>query len=519
MPAGARTTPVPLTAVIVQATTALDARAAVAAVITQNGGVGTLGFDLPIVNGVQASLTTTEIGQLVSPPVGSPFPVFPDAKVLPAMAAGKPSPSPTPSTGPRQLDNVFRQVTGAAAVPGQNIGQGVAVAVIDTGIANLPDFSGRLRAGVDFSSEKNAQLDSYGHGTFVAGLIAGNGASSNGTYVGEAPGATLVPVKVAGKSGATTISTLIRALRWIQDDTANDIRIINMSLGAIPQGPTALNPLNQAVETMWRDGFVVVTSAGNNGPERGTITTPGDDPLVITVGALDDKDTVDTADDSVPTFSSNGPTSSDGWWKPDLIAPGKSVVSVTSNRSVIWSTYKSARVGSTNFVGSGTSFSAAITSGAAAILLRENPAAGPDEVKGALLTTTNQGPGSPNDAWQQGHGVLNVALAVAEPVVTLHQDLTGVAPPGSTVLLASTMAASGWADPTNLLYPLPYDGPGAHSLDPTTHEPLFHTSAWNTSAWNTSAWNTSAWNTSAWNATDWDTSAWNGTEWNTSAWN
>jgi serine protease AprX len=497
-----------LSPVIVQAGSVTDARAAVESLVNSLG-VGQVGLDLPLVNGVTASLTDSEIATLKLT-----VRVSPDAKVLTAMAAAKP---------PRQLDNVFPEVTGATTVvEGGNSGQDVAVAVIDTGIANLPDFTGRLAAGYDFSGENNPWLDSYGHGTFVAGLIGGDGSSSGGLYKGEAPGATLVPVKVAGKSGATTVSTIIRALQWVQDQGTDAIQVINMSLGAIPQGPTALNPLDNAVEAMWASGFVVVTSAGNNGPSRGTITSPGDDPLVITVGALDDKDTVTPTDDSVPSFSSNGPTRSDGWWKPDLLAPGKSVVSVISTTSVIWNNNKSARVGTRNFVGSGTSFSAAITSGAAALLLHENPAAGPDEVKGALLTTTNQGPGSPNDAWQQGHGVLNVARAAAEPVVSLHQDLSGFAPlpAGSSVLLASTMAASGWANPTTPFGPFfPYDGAAITSQDPTNSEPLFHTSAWNTSAWNTSAWNTSAWNTSGWNTSAWNTSAWNGTAWNTSAWN
>jgi serine protease AprX len=341
--------------------------------------------------------------------------------------------------------------------------------------------------------------------------------------VGEAPGADLVPVKVAGKSGSTNVSTVIQGLQWIADHRSN-IRVINMSLGAIPPGPTALNPLDQAVEAMWNNNFVVVTSAGNNGPDRGTITSPGDDPLVITVGALDDKNTVDPADDSVPDFSSNGPTSWDGWWKPDLLAPGKSVVSVISTRSVIWNSFPSARVGKANFVGSGTSFSAAITSGAAALLLSSSDRS-PSAVKAALLTTTNAGPGTTHDPWQQGHGVLNIARAVAEPPIDMLQAI-GTIPvpvPGPLDLL-STQVVSGWSDVdalTSMTYPAPYLGAATTAVDLTTlplPTPVFHSSVWNSSEWDSHAWNDGTWDSHAWNDTAWDSHAWNSHAWNSATW-
>ncbi|MCU1603349.1 MAG: peptidase and in kexin sedolisin [Frankiales bacterium] len=514
--ASARPAPPPtLAPVIVQAGSAAAARAAVQSVIALAGGTGTIPYDLPLVNGVLANLTTPEISRLTS------YVVTPDAAVLPAGKV-------VPAAAPRQLDNVFPQVTGATRiVAGGNSGQGVGVAVLDTGVAPLADFAGRLRTGVDLSGEGNAQLDSYGHGTFVAGLVAGNGASSNGTYVGEAPAATVVPVKVAGKSGSTTLSTVIRGLQWVKDNTTDGIRVVNMSLGAIPTTSTALNPLDQAVEVMWRSGFVVVTSAGNNGPNKGTITSPGDDPLVITVGALDDKDTVATADDAVPSFSSQGPTPWDGWWKPDLLAPGKSVVSVTSTTSVVWNANKTARVGTKSFVGSGTSFAAAITSGAAAMLLHENPLATPDNVKAALLTTTNAGPSPPQSPFVQGHGVLDVGRAVDEPLISLAQSVSAIVPPaalGLPVSLVTRQAVSTWATVSAAdqpfyagLYPFPYSGPATTATDGGS--PLFQSSAWNSSAWNSSAWNSSAWNSSAWNSSAWNSSAWNSSAWNSSAWN
>src|SRR5207248_19636 len=250
-------------------------------------------------------------------------------------------------------------------------GSGVTVAVLDTGITRLPDFGNRLVGGVDLSGEGNPFQDSYGHGTFVAGLIAGNGASSNRAYTGEAPGANLVAVKVAGASGATDLATVISGINWVIKNRAQyGIRVLNISLGAMPMASSVLNPLDQAVETAWQAGIVVVTSAGNVGPFNGTILSPGDDPLAITVGALDDNGSTNPAAATMPSFSSAGPTNIDGWFKPDLVTSGKSVVSLRAPGSTIDTLYPSAQIGTANFVGSGTSFSTAITSGAAALIIQ-----------------------------------------------------------------------------------------------------------------------------------------------------
>jgi serine protease AprX len=372
--------------------------------------------------------------------------------------------SVTPPSGPTA---VFPQASQASSlVAAGTDGRGVNVAVIDTGINDLPDFAGRLVGGVDLSGGNNPFADSYGHGTFVAGLIAGNGASSAGQYVGEAPGAGLVSVKVAGASGLTDMATVIAGLQWVVANQARlDIRVVNLSLGVAPSGSTALNPLDQAAEAAWNSGIVVVASAGNSGPFNGTITAPGDDPLVVTVGALDDHGTAATADDTATSFSSVGPTSPDGLFKPDLVASGRSVVSLRAPGSTIDTENPTGRVGTANFVGSGTSFSTAITSGAATLILQGNLAASPDEVKGRLLATTAQGPtGNP---FVDGHGALNAYGAARASGIVLTQsrlpvDATSF---GATVSLATTWSGS----------------------------------AWNGSAWNGSAWNGSAWNSSAWN--------------------
>ena len=411
---------------------------------------------------------------------------------------------------------VFPQDTGATQAWSQGVtGAGVNVAVLDTGIDPLPDFGARLVAGVDLSGEGNALQDNYGHGTFVAGLIAGDGTSSGGAYTGEAPGAGLVSVKVAGASGQTNLATVIAGINWtILHRTQFHIGVLNISLGYVPNLPTSLDPLDRAVESAWRSGIVVVTSAGNAGPFNGTILSPGDDPLVITAGALDDMGSLTPSDATMTWFSSVGPTRPDGWFKPDLVASGRSVVSLRAPGSTIDTMFPSARIGAANFVGSGTSASAAITSGAAALALSAGPNAGPDAVKAALLSSTTPGPvGNP---FVDGHGALNALGATAaignvsltQSTPRLLSSVLSLLNP--SVSLTSTWASSSWN---------PANWSGAAWNGAAWNGAAWNGAAWNGAAWNGAAWNGAAWNGAAWNGAAWNGAAWNGAAWNGAAWN
>jgi hypothetical protein len=329
------------------------------------------------------------------------------------------SPPPGP---PHPPTAVFPQTSQASSLVATGTdGRGVNVAVVDTGIDNLPDFAGRLVGGVDLSGEGNPLLDSYGHGTFVAGLIAGNGAASAGQYLGEAPAAGLVSVKVAGASGITDMGTVIAGIGWtVANRTRLGIQVLNLSLGTPPTSSTASNPLDQAAEAAWNSGIVVVTSAGNAGPFNGTITSPGDDPLVVTVGALDDNGTAGTSDDTMTTFSSVGPTSPDGWFKPDLVTSGRSVVSLRAPGSTIDNNHPTARIGAGHFVGSGTSFSAAIASGSVALIPRA--IRGPPTRSGRPLATATNGP--TGNLLADGHGAQRLRSRTAAGVA-----LTRAGPP------------------------------------------------------------------------------------------
>jgi serine protease AprX len=476
--------------------------------------------DLPAASGVVAQVTPDELAALGTEP---DLVVTPDVSVAVADASFTTSTTRAPAA-------VFPQSTGATRLWSNGVdGTGITVAVLDTGIDRLPDFSGRVIGGVDLSGEGNPYQDSYGHGTFVAGLIAGNGASSNGTYMGEAPGANLVAVKVAGASGVTDVATVIAGINWVvahRDQFA--IRVLNLSLGAIPTTSTVLNPLDQAVETAWQAGITVVISAGNAGPYNGTILSPGDDPLAITVGGVDDNGTPKLTDDIATTFSSVGPTNIDGWFKPDLVASARSVVSLRAPGSTIDTTYPSAEIGAGNFVGSGTSFSAAITSGAVALIAEvaqlKNKMLTPDLVKAEFLATASPGPvGNP---MVDGHGALNVFAAVSQPGFQLTQTVPAVATSvGSSVNLETTWLPSSWnprswsGSTVNPVGTSISGTSGPVTTDTSTVGTTWNGSTWNGSTWNGSSWNGSTWNGSSWNGSSWNGSSWNGSSWNGSSWN
>jgi serine protease AprX len=490
--------------VIVTATGLLSPAAAVLEV------GGTVMTQYHLIDGVDALIPT------VAEPLLAALPgitVTPDVSVSVGPA--------TESTGPHTPSDAFLQETGSARLAsGGDTGQGVTVAVLDTGIDNLPDFSGRLVGGVDLTNEGNPYLDSYGHGTFVAGLIAGNGASSDGQYSGEAPGANLVSIKVAGADGTTHLGTLISGLQWAADHQSTyGIKILNISLGFKPSQSTVINPLDRAVEAVWNSGIAVVVSAGNAGPFNGTILSPGDDPLVITAGALDDMATASTTDDEMTDFSSVGPTSPDGWVKPDLVTSGRSVVSLAAPGSTIYNNYPSARLGLANFVGSGTSFSAAITSGAAALVLADNPGLSPDQIKARLLGTTSPGPvGNP---FVDGHGALNAYAAATSGPMNFNQSAASLAQtlPGTTVSLSPTRPVDTWN--TNLWSGISWNQPPSNGetwRGWAWNGGQWNGWAWNNGAWSGWAWNDAAWNGAAWNGADWSGWAWNGAAWDGSAW-
>ena len=207
-------------------------------------------------------------------------------------------------------------------------GRGVSIAILDTGIAPHPDIKNKIIAFKDFVNDKEGPYDDNGHGTHVAGDAAGTGATSEGKYKGTAPDAHIVGVKVLNSDGGAKVSNIVEGIDWvIENRDKYNIRVINMSIG-VPSPGHQFDPIDKAVERAANAGIVVVAAAGNEGPKMGTIGgAPGNSPFALTVGAVDDKNTVDKSDDEIAPFSSRGPTI-DGIVKPDLVAPGTNIISL-----------------------------------------------------------------------------------------------------------------------------------------------------------------------------------------------
>ena len=287
-------------------------------------------------------------------------------------------------------------------------GRGVGVAVIDTGIAgDLPDFqtpgwngSRVIASAVTNPCAKDAN-DHYGHGTHVAGLIAGNGLlyppdqALFGKYMGTAPRANLVSVKVSDDDGNTTVLDVIYGIQFAVDNkAAYNIRVINLSLSSAAAESYTTDPLDAAVEQAWNSGITVVAAAGNEAQTTDGVTySPANDPWVITVGALDDKGTMTRLDDALAPWSSRGLTQ-DGVRKPEVLAPGVGLVSTLAPNSDFAHLCQSCIVDGRYFRAGGTSMSTGVVSGAAALLIEAHPNWTPAQVKGALQSTVVDVPGA-----------------------------------------------------------------------------------------------------------------------------
>ena len=278
-------------------------------------------------------------------------------------------------------------------------GQGIGVAVLDSGISPHSALASKVVANVSFVSGDPSVSDVYGHGTHVAGIIAGNttaAAKVTPLYAGGiAPGANLINVRVLGPDGTGQTSDVIAGLEWVIANRAKyNIRIVNLSLGHPVTEPSATDPLCETVADAVNAGIVVVAAAGNSGktPDGrmvlGSIASPGNSPYALTVGALNTWGTTDRRDDSVTTYSSRGPTRYDMLVKPDVAAPGNKIVSLQANGAYLPTIYPSLhKAGSgTNayMLLSGTSMAAPMVSGAVALLLQGTPGLTPAQVKLAL---------------------------------------------------------------------------------------------------------------------------------------
>ncbi|MDP9182754.1 MAG: S8 family serine peptidase, partial [Actinomycetota bacterium] len=334
---------------------------------------------------------------------------------------------------------------------------------------------------------------------------------------GVAPATQIISVKVAGANGSTDVSTVLAGLSWVGafKDTYN-IRVLNLAWGVPSTQDPRIDPLNYAVERLWTLGVTVVAAAGNSGPTSGTILKPGDDPLVITAGAYDDKGDNVLTNDAIPGWSSQGPTSR-GVSKPDLVASGRTLVATRAPGSTVETNNPKALVAPSYIKGSGTSEATAVVSGLAALLLAAHPGWTPDQVKYALTSTALPIPGTAISAQGagrvQGSAALSASVA-SVPSATLQSNGSGslTASRGTSANVYVTCNGT-----TKLLndettsWCAPWDSTAWTSTAWTS-------SAWTSTAWTSTAWTSSAWTSTAWTSTAWTSTAWTSTAWTSSTW-
>ena len=278
-------------------------------------------------------------------------------------------------------------------------GADVGVAVLDTGIYPHEDFENRIMAFKDFVRRRPGPYDDNGHGTHIAAMIGGNGASSDGRYRGVAPGCGLIAVKVLDFRGNGFASDVLAGLRWIRENKEKyGIRVVNISVGSLSRKDMSENSvLVRGVDAAWDDGLVVVVAAGNHGPGRMTITTPGISRKVITVGCSDDYKEVEVMGNRMVDYSGRGPTMA-CISKPDLVAPGSGIISCCNQPGQYMPK-------------SGTSMSTPLVSGAVALLLERYPQMTNRDVKLRLIERAVD-MGRPHN--QQGWGLLDVGRLLLE---------------------------------------------------------------------------------------------------------
>jgi serine protease AprX len=485
----------PAVPVIVEASSAAAATAAV------DGVGGTVDLALPVVAGVAAHVPAGRLAALDAEPTVR---VLQDATLHPTGGSFGPSPADRTSAPDPKHDDTKHDGSGHDTPPpgvdpqlaalhlsgdwSPAAGRGTAVALVDTGVSATPDLQGsRLVRGPDLSGERDG-VDHYGHGTFMAGLIAGDGTASAGTgtpHYGVAPAATVVSVKVAGADGSTTVSRVIAGIGWvIANRDTYGIGVLNLSFGVDAPMPYRFNPLSAAVEAAWASGITVVVSAGNDGD--GHVTSPGSDPYVVTVGAIDNAGTAQTADDVVPAWS--GRERFRHYSKPEVVASGVSVISLRAPGSTVDVTHPEGRVGDVYFRGSGTSMSTALVSGVAALLLAHHPAATPDDVKGALV---------------DGGADVRRSAPEVDADRADHAD-----------------ARPDWWQH----YPVAFDG-----LDRGLDDGMPWTSTrwtstrwtairWTSTRWTSTRWTEAEWTATRWSSTSWDSTRWTSTRWTAEAW-
>ena len=406
-------------------------------------------------------------------------------------------------------------------------GSGVTVALIDTGVADTGEVDVEH---VNVSGGPRG--DGLGHGTFLAGLIAGNGAASDGRYQGVAPGAKVLDVQVADQDGSTSLSKVLAGLDAVAERRAADpsLKVVNLALSTGSPLTPQLDPLVAGLRRLWARGVTVVVAAGNDG--AGNVSSPAADPALLAVGATDDRKTADRSDDVVADYSSYA--RSLGVMRPDVVAPGTSLVSLRAPGSIADTENPQASVADKYFKGTGTSMSAAVTSGAAAALMAERTVT-PDEAKRLLMGSAYSSKAL-DDKVGAGEGQVDLTAAVATDVADTDKlrYSTGNRDFGPAEQDATTWAAfsAAWdaGDLRGVVEAWVQLSPETRRWAATAWSVLvmsggfdkesfdFEARLWAGRRWSTENWNGRRWSEDSWVGRRWSTIDWEGRRWSTDTW-
>jgi serine protease AprX len=421
---------------------------------------------LPIINAFAAEMSTDAAYQLGKNPSVRWISI--DAQVhstLTEIITGR---------GKKEPPNTYLDTLGIPDLWKQKLsGTGIGVAVIDSGVDTGNDFS-QLAINKGFNLNSVTPLDLYGHGTHIAGIVAGNGRNSYGKYIGIAPATTLVGLKVSNDLGLAFESDVVKAIQWVHENKARyNIRVVNLSLNSGVESSYHTSPLNAAAEILWFSGVVVVVSAGNSGGQSGyntVLAPPANDPFFITVGASDERGTAGIDNDVVAAYSAAGITL-DGYRKPDIIAPGTAIYSVMAKHSPWPLLYPDRTAGNGKYFRmSGTSMAAPMVVGVVALMLQDEPHLTPDQVKYRLINSTSR----TLDTVIDGE---TVSLPYLDAVAAVNGTTTESA---NTGLVANQLL---WT--------------GSSPVD------------WSSVNWNSVNWNSVNWNSVNWNSVNWNSVNWN----------
>jgi serine protease AprX len=490
---------------------------------------GRIGRHIDIIHGFVATLPSSAIPVLAG--ASSVYSVTPDSRV--EMMAQVDAYDPNWATPTGSWKRVVEEIRAKDVWKAGFRGQGVDVALIDSGVAPVNGLKNQVVYGPDLSLESQDDdlryLDGFGHGTHMAGLIAGRDSNIgvgqedemlDKAFVGVAPKARVVSVKVATSSGATDVSQVLAAIDWVVQHRNSDglnIRVLNLSFGTNSTQSYLLDPLAYAAEVAWRSGIVVVVAAGNSNFGTARLNDPAFDPYVIAVGADDTMGTNDPKDDVIPAWSARG----DSTRRPDFVAPGKSMVSLRSGGSYLDQTHTDGRVGISRFFkGSGTSQAAAVVSGAAALLLSQRPGLLPDQIKYLLKSTAVRLPNA--DAQGQGAGLINVkgAKDAATPPLLLAAQTfatsTGLGSlelaRGSVHLVDGETTLTGEQDIFGSAFVSAAWAPA--SLEGNT----WTGGTWNGNTWTGNTWSGNTWLGNTWSGNTWTGNTWSGNTWSGNTW-